>query len=114
MSIRVAPIRSSPGVIQSGSRLASVVRILELLPDPPICPEERLERIARLEPSSVLRSANHRTARTKLNDLRNRLNELVPEAQGEPLAQLETLVDRCGSHLGSGRGAILQEAGASG
>jgi len=54
-------------------------RLRDLLPDPSIGPQERLERIARIVPNSLMISQNYRTARAKLKDLRHRLDELVPE-----------------------------------
>lgn len=69
-------------------------RLLELLPDPSLSPDERLERIARVVPSSTLKSAYHQTARTKLNRLRARLDELVPRDDLCYAEKLEWLVAR--------------------
>lgn len=55
----------------------------EWLPDPSIGPEERLERLARVIPHSILCSENRLNARTKLNRLRRRLIELVPHIEGD-------------------------------
>ncbi|WP_036833613.1 hypothetical protein, partial [Pontibacillus litoralis] len=52
-------------------------RLYELLPDTSLSPDERLERLARVVPTSLLISDNHKTARSKLNKLRYRLDELV-------------------------------------
>jgi hypothetical protein len=68
-------------------------RLLDLLPDPSIGPEERLERLARVVPTSVLVSARHLTARTKLNALRARLDELVPIDGLDHCQKLERLVE---------------------
>ncbi|RAG80679.1 hypothetical protein DN069_36910 [Streptacidiphilus pinicola] len=54
------------------------VKLLAHLPDPSLGPDERLERIARVVPTSQLQSANRRSARNKLVALRRRLDELVP------------------------------------
>jgi len=53
------------------------VKLRDLLPDPSIGPEERLERLARVVRHSVMDSRRHLTARTKLRHLRDRLDELV-------------------------------------
>lgn len=69
-------------------------RLLELLPDPSIGPHERLERLARVVPDSVLVSQDRLTARTKLTRLRRRLDELVPSAGLSYPEKLEWLVNR--------------------
>lgn len=69
-------------------------RMLELLPDPSIGPAERLERIARIVPESMRYSDYTKTARTKLNYLKQRLEELVPEEGETSMDKLEILVDR--------------------
>jgi hypothetical protein len=53
------------------------LRLRDLLPDPSIGPEERIERLSRVVRGSVMTSANHLTARTKLRRIRARLDELV-------------------------------------
>ncbi len=68
-------------------------RLLELLPDPSIGPEERIERIARIVPSSLMNSTYRKTARTKLSYIRNRLNELVPGQELTTLEKINYLVD---------------------
>jgi len=52
--------------------------LLNWLPDPSLGPDERLERLARVVPQSLLVSKNRLNARTKLLALRQRLDELVP------------------------------------
>jgi predicted nuclease with TOPRIM domain len=69
-------------------------RLQELLPDPSLSPDERLERIARVIPTSVLISDHHKTARTKLNQLRRRLSELVPDETLDHHQKLEYLVEQ--------------------
>ncbi|HUG23636.1 hypothetical protein [Piscinibacter sp.] len=54
------------------------IKLRDLLPDPSIGPEERLERLSRVVRRSVMTSAHHLTARTKLRRIRARLDELVP------------------------------------
>lgn len=66
-------------------------RLAELLPDPSIGPDERLERLARIVPNSVMVSQHRLTARTKLTNLRRRLDELVP-GEASHSEKLETLV----------------------
>jgi predicted nuclease with TOPRIM domain len=75
--------------------LMEICRRLEcLLPDPTLSPLERLERLARVAPHSVLQSEHHRTARSKLNSLRHRINDLVPSPQLSSLEKIEFLVSR--------------------
>lgn len=66
-------------------------RLQDLLPDPGIGPEERLERIARVVPESVRVTAHMQTGRAKLARLRARLDELVPGPQPH-MEKLEHLV----------------------
>lgn len=68
-------------------------RLYELLPDTSLSPDERLERLARVIPTSLLISDNHKTARSKLNKIRYKLDELVPDRQLSYLDKLETLVN---------------------
>lgn len=70
------------------------VRLLKLLPDPSLGPNERLERLARVVPSSQLQSAHRRTARSKLYELRRRLEELVPGDELTSVERLEWLIGR--------------------
>jgi hypothetical protein len=58
------------------------IKLRDLLPDPSIGPEERLERLSRVVPHSVMIGARHLTARTKLRALRQRLDELLPGPAG--------------------------------
>src|SRR5581483_11088314 len=55
---------------------------------------ERLERLARVAPGSVLVSRHHQTARSKLEQLRQRLAELVPGEDLDEHERLEVLVAR--------------------
>src|SRR5262249_12706904 len=48
------------------------------LPDKSLSPLERIERLGRVVPHAVQVSANHLTARSKLNAIRSRLCELAP------------------------------------
>ncbi|MFB9909414.1 hypothetical protein [Allokutzneria oryzae] len=70
------------------------VRLLRLLPDPSLSPDERLERLARVVPGSQLVTAHRRTARSKLYQLRQRLEQLVPDPGLDSRARLERLVAR--------------------
>lgn len=65
--------------------------LIEMMPDPSIGPQERLERLARVIPSSIMKSSYRRNARAKLNDLKARLNELVPEHENNSFEQLKYL-----------------------
>lgn len=76
-------------------------RLQELLPDPGIGPEERLERIARVVPDSVRVTANMQTGRAKLQRLRGRLDELVPGDLPHE-EKLEQLVRRVGELVPEG------------
>jgi len=78
-------------VCRNLGRLAE--RLFELLPDPSLGPDERLERLARVVPESILVSANHRNARSKLEALRRRLGELVSEEGRDEHQRLEALVE---------------------
>ncbi len=69
-------------------------RLYELLPDITLSPDERLERIARIIPTSILISDNYKTGRVKLRRLRNRLDELVPNNEMDYYEKLEYLVNR--------------------
>ena len=68
-------------------------RLYELLPDITLSPDERLERIARIIPTSILCGEHHKTARTKLNQLRRRLDELVQDNDMDYYQKLEYLVN---------------------
>ncbi|WP_232700248.1 hypothetical protein [Brevibacillus daliensis] len=68
-------------------------RLFNLLPDKTLSPDERLERIARIIPTSILCGDYHKTGRTKLNKLRYRLDELVPDNNLDYNQKLEFLVD---------------------
>lgn len=70
------------------------VRLLKLLPDPSLSPDERLERLARVVPNSQMITAHRRSARHKLYQLRRRLDELVPEPGLSYQDKLEWLVQR--------------------
>ena len=70
------------------------VTLMRLLPDPSLGPDERLERLARVVPNSQLVSAHRRTARSKLDGLRGRLSELVPDPSLTSAERLAWLIDR--------------------
>lgn len=70
------------------------IRLIELLPDPSLSPDERIERLSRVIPTSQLQAAGRRSARNKLVAIRRRLDELVPQFSGDPLAQVQFMVDR--------------------
>ncbi|WP_204366511.1 hypothetical protein [Nocardiopsis alkaliphila] len=70
------------------------VRLLTLLPDPSLSPDERLERLARVVPHSQLVTAHRRSVRHKLYQLRRRLDELVPDEKLDHRQKLEWLVHR--------------------
>ena len=55
------------------------IKLQKLLPDPSIGPEERIERLARVIPKSMLISNYHKTARAKLHYIHKRLSQLVPD-----------------------------------
>src|SRR3989338_41224 len=74
--------------------LAVSLKLQELLADPSLSPDERLERLARVVPDSILISANHRTARSKLNALCFRLAELVPHPEMGSVEKIEWLASR--------------------
>lgn len=54
-------------------------KLQRLLPDPSLGPMERIERLARLIPISYQLGWHHRTARSKLIEIEERLNSLVPD-----------------------------------
>ncbi|GIH98190.1 hypothetical protein [Planobispora takensis] len=70
------------------------VKLLANLPDPSLGPDERLERIARVVPTSQLQSAHRRSARNKLVQLRRRLDELVPDEGMTSEEKLDLLIAR--------------------
>lgn len=69
------------------------LKLQKLLPDPSLGPMERIERLARIVPHSLQLGVNHRTARSKLLEIRNRLDELVPENDMNYLEKIDYLVD---------------------
>jgi hypothetical protein len=69
-------------------------KLIALLPDVTLSPDERIERLARVVPTSTLLSAHHQTARTKLRRLRERLRELVPVPSLTSLERVDYLVAR--------------------
>lgn len=70
------------------------LRLMKLLPDPSLGPDERLERLARVVPHSQLITANRKSVRHKLYPLRRRLDELVPDEEMDYRDKLEWLVSR--------------------
>ncbi|OUB98420.1 hypothetical protein BK784_16865 [Bacillus thuringiensis serovar medellin] len=67
-------------------------KLYNLLPDISLSPDERLERLARVIPKSILVSENHLTARTKLYKLRRRLDQLVPDKNMDYYEKVDYLV----------------------
>lgn len=67
-------------------------KLFELLPDKSINSEERIERLARLIPYSILESEYSRTARTKLNIIRRKLDYLVPNKELSYSEKIDFLV----------------------
>lgn len=67
-------------------------KLFELLPDKSINSEERIERLARLVPESVMESEFSRTARTKLNIIRRKLEYLVPDTNLNYYQKIDYLV----------------------
>ena len=70
------------------------ITLLRLLPDPSLSPNERLERLARVVPGSVMVTAHRRNVRSKLLELRRRLDDLVPEPGFSYADKLNHLVAR--------------------
>ncbi|MCY4321629.1 MAG: hypothetical protein OXC37_04430 [Bdellovibrionaceae bacterium] len=68
-------------------------KLQKLLPDPSIGPEERIERLARVVPHSMLISDHHKTARSKLNYITDRLNQLVPDKNKSNEEKIDILVN---------------------
>jgi hypothetical protein len=68
-------------------------KLQDLLPDPSLSPLERVERLGRVVPTSIQRSAQHLTARTKLNNIRLRLAELVPIEAMSAEEKIDILVE---------------------
>lgn len=68
-------------------------KLFELLPDYSLGPEERIERLARVIPESVLESKNMLTARTKLNNITTKLNTLIPNSELTDLEKIDKLVE---------------------
>ena len=68
-------------------------KLQKLLPDPSLSPLERVERLGRVVPTSIQRSAQHLTARTKLNNIRLRLAELVPNENMSAEEKIDALVE---------------------
>ncbi len=67
-------------------------KLFHLLPDKSIGPEERVERLARLIPSSIMESEYHRTARKKLEIIERKLNTLVPRSDLSNSEKIDYLV----------------------
>lgn len=89
----------SPSFSEVKSELESVSEYLfTLLPDYSIGPEERIERLARIIPESILVSENMKTARTKLKNINSRLDELVP-ANLTSIEKIEYLVSLVNNHF---------------
>jgi hypothetical protein len=99
---RIRPFETEDYLFQFDEPFQSVVeelvelsvRLINLLPDPSLSPNERLERLARVVPRSQLMTAHRRTARAKLTELRRRLDELVPDPSLNHVDKLKWLVTR--------------------
>lgn len=70
------------------------IKLIELMPDPSLGPNERLERLSRAIPASQMQSEHRKSARNKLKVLKRRLNELVPELEDNSDAQITFLTDK--------------------
>lgn len=68
-------------------------KLFEILPDYSLGPEERIERLARVIPESILESKNMLTARTKLNNITTKLNALIPDSNLTELEKIDKLVE---------------------
>ena len=68
-------------------------KLFELLPDYSLGPEERIERLARVIPESILESKNMLTARTKLNNITMKLNYLIPDPELTEMEKIDKLVE---------------------
>lgn len=68
-------------------------KLFELLPDKSINSEERIERLARVIPESIMESEFSRTARTKLNIIRRKLDYLVPNPNLNYYEKIDYLVN---------------------
>lgn len=99
--------------IASNLRLVSI-KLRDLLPDPSIGPEERLERLSRVVPGSIQYSRFHLSARTKLRTLCDRLDELVPQFRGDPVNQIDHLVNVAISQTPQVSGPLVQRLEALG
>lgn len=75
------------------NRLARLsFKLQMLLPDPSIGPMERIERLARVIPSSYQLGEHHRTARSKLMEIEKRLESLVPDKNMNSEQKVDYLV----------------------
>lgn len=68
------------------------ILLRDLLPDPSLGPMERIERLARVVEGSIQIGNFHRTARMKLKEIDERLNELVPDKEMTNIERVEYLV----------------------
>ncbi|ACZ00530.1 hypothetical protein [Streptobacillus moniliformis] len=67
-------------------------KLFNLLPDKSINSEEKIERLARLIPESIMESEFSRTGRTKLNIIRRKLDYLVPNPNLNYFEKIDYLV----------------------
>ena len=67
-------------------------KLLELLPDPSLSPDERLERLARVVQNRVPQVENLQSANAKVHRLKRRLDELVPDEGGNYINKIDSLV----------------------
>ncbi|WLD57973.1 hypothetical protein NFC81_14850 [Salinispirillum sp. LH 10-3-1] len=72
--------------------IATSVILRDLLPDPSLGPMERIERLARVIEDSVQIGQYHRTARIKLKEINDRLDDLVPHEYMTAIEKIKHLV----------------------
>ncbi|EGQ7846472.1 TPA: hypothetical protein ACF39K_002439 [Vibrio parahaemolyticus] len=72
-------------------------KLQELLPDPSLGPMERIERLARVIPNSYHVCQFHRTARSKLTEIEDKLHSLVPDDNLNSEQKIDYLVNKINS-----------------
>ena len=76
----------------AAKELAELSAILSnLLPDSSLSPDERLERLARVDQDRIPQQENLQSALYKVHKLKQRLNELVPDADLSPIDKIRRL-----------------------
>jgi len=87
--------RFDESFVEAAQELIDIsVFLINLSPDPTLSPEERLERLARVVPTSEIATNYRKSVRNKLRPIKARLDQLVPGLAGQPMAQLQHLVGR--------------------